>query len=146
MIIRQSRDTLSPTYIDAVKIRQKVFVQEQGVPLDIEIDDKEALCLHFVAYDDKDVACATCRIFPDSHEENATLQRMAVLSSHRGQKLGQFLLQQTMAYCKEQGFKTMELHAQLSAKPFYDKLGFIPEGEIFQEAGINHQTMTKELT
>ncbi|KHD46302.1 GNAT family N-acetyltransferase [Streptococcus hongkongensis] len=145
MIIRQSRDTLSPTYIDAIQIREKVFVQEQGVPLDIEIDDKEALCLHFVAYDDKDIACATCRILPDKQMKQVTLQRMAVLDNYRGQKLGQFLMQETMTYCKKQGFKTMELHAQLSAKPFYDKLGFISQGDIFQEAGIDHQTMTKNL-
>ncbi|MFI3886583.1 GNAT family N-acetyltransferase [Streptococcus parauberis] len=145
MIIRQSRDTLSPTYIDAVKIRQKVFVQEQGVPLSMEIDEKEALCLHIVAYDDKDIACATCRILPDSKFNKVTLQRMAVLANYRGQKLGQFLMQETIAYCKKQGFKTMELHAQLTAKPFYDKLGFTSQGDIFQEAGIDHQTMVKEL-
>ena len=52
MMIRHTRDTLSPVYLDALKIRHLVFVEGQGVPLRIEIDENEALCIHFVLYDD----------------------------------------------------------------------------------------------
>ena len=54
MIIKHTRDTLSETYLDAVAIRNTVFVKGQGVPHSIEIDANEAYCIHFVLYDDKD--------------------------------------------------------------------------------------------
>ncbi|MGT2960830.1 GNAT family N-acetyltransferase [Streptococcus caballi] len=145
MQIKQTRNTLSDTYLDAVRIRQKVFVQEQGVPRHIEIDKNEALCLHFVLYDDNDKAAATCRILPNAGHTKATLQRMAVLSDYRGQHLGALLLEEVVNFCQKQGFKTIELHAQLSAFAFYQKLSFRPVGQQFTEAGIEHITMKKEL-
>ena len=65
MIIKHTRDTLSETYLDAVAIRNTVFVKGQGVPHSIEIDANEAYCIHFVLYDDKDKAAATVRLLPN---------------------------------------------------------------------------------
>lgn len=62
MKIKQTRNTLSDTYLDAVRIRQVVFVKGQGVPMSLEIDENEAYCLHFVLYDEQGQAAATCRI------------------------------------------------------------------------------------
>jgi len=62
MIIKHTRDTLSETYLDAVAIRNTVFVKGQGVPRSIEIDANEAYCIHFVLYDDKGKAAATVHL------------------------------------------------------------------------------------
>ena len=65
MIIKHTRDTLSETYLDAVAIRNTVFVKGQGVPRSIDIDANEAYCIHFVLYDDKGQATATVRLLPN---------------------------------------------------------------------------------
>ncbi len=70
---------------------------------------------------------------------------MAVLPDQQGKHLGKHLLEEVITFCKQQGFKEMILHAQLTAKGFYDKLGFIPFGEEFEEAGIQHISMMKTL-
>lgn len=145
MKIKQTRNTLSDTYLDAVKIRQQVFVKGQGVPLSLEIDKNEAHCLHFVLYNDKNQAAATCRILPNKEHSEATLQRMAVLPVYQGQNLGKILLEEVMQFCQKQGFKRMILHAQLTAKGFYGKLGFTCFGDEFKEAGIMHISMEKIL-
>ena len=81
MIIKHTRDTLSETYLDAVAIRNTVFVKGQGVPRSIEIDANEAYCIHFVLYDDKGKAAATVRLLPNKDLTQLTLQRMAVLDA-----------------------------------------------------------------
>ena len=145
MKIKQTRNTLSDTYLDAVRIRQVVFVKGQGVPMSLEIDENEAYCLHFVLYDVQGQAAATCRILPNKDHSEATLRRMAVLPSYQGQNLGKLLLEDVIQFCQKQGFKRMVLHAQLTAKGFYDKLGFTCFGEEFEEAGIMHISMEKSL-
>ena len=92
MIIKHTRDTLSETYLDAVAIRNTVFVKGQGVPRSIDIDANEAYCIHFVLYDDKGQATATVRLLPNIDLTQVTLQRMAVLDDYQGQGLGSILL------------------------------------------------------
>ncbi|AXQ77952.1 GNAT family N-acetyltransferase [Streptococcus chenjunshii] len=145
MKIKQTRDTLSQTYHDAVRIRQLVFVQGQGVPRSIEIDKDEAYCLHFVLYDDAGEAAATCRILPSEDLAQAVLQRMAVLPAYRGQNLGQQLLEHVLSFCQQQRFRKLSLHAQLTAEGFYSKMGFNTVGSVFEEAGIRHITMEMAL-
>lgn len=145
MKIKQTRDTLSTTYLDAVKIRNLIFVQGQGVPLSIEIDKNEAYCIHFVLYDDNDKPLATCRLLPDEQKGFVTLQRMAVLDTHQGLGLGRRLLQAAETFAKEQRFKKITLHAQMTAYDFYAKNGYLPVGEQFLEAGIEHITVEKTL-
>ena len=70
---------------------------------------------------------------------------MAVLKGYRGQTLGQQLMTYVLKYAKQQEIERVTLHAQLTAKTFYAKLGFQEEGEIFDEAGIEHITMTQKL-
>ncbi|VTS14390.1 GNAT family acetyltransferase [Streptococcus pseudoporcinus] len=145
MIIKQTRNTLSKTYIDAVKIRQTVFVDEQKVPASLEIDKNEAHCLHFTVYHDDGRPCATCRILPSKNDNSVTLQRMAVLCDFRGDQVGQTLMTYVIDYVHIQGFEKIVLHAQLSAQTFYEKLGFSPVGTVFEEAGIKHITMEKTI-
>ncbi|NLQ49001.1 GNAT family N-acetyltransferase [Streptococcus mutans] len=146
MKINYTRDTLSSTYLDAVKIRNIVFVQGQGVPLTIEVDKNEAHCIHFVLYDDKNRAVATCRLLPTQDGITATLQRMAVLPGNRGKNYGKLILDAATDFAKNQGYRQMTLHAQLSAKGFYQRMQFKSLGQEFEEAGIKHITMTKAFS
>ena len=134
MIIKHTRDTLSETYLDAVAIRNTVFVKGQGVPHSIEIDANEAYCIHFVLYDDKDKAAATVRLLPNIDLSQVTLQRM-----------GSILLKEAEDFAQEQGFQTISLHAQLGALKFYLNNGYQEVGKIFEEAGIQHITVEKSL-
>lgn len=145
MIIKHTRDTLSETYLDAVAIRNTVFVKGQGVPHSIEIDANEAYCIHFVLYDDKGKAAATVRLLPNKDLTQVTLQRMAVLDAYQGQGLGSILLKEAEDFGQEQGFQTISLHAQLSALKFYLNNGYQEVGNIFEEAGIQHIPVEKYL-
>ena len=105
MIIKHTRDTLSETYLDAVAIRNTVFVKGQGVPRSIEIDANEAYCIHFVLYDDKGKAAATVRLLPNKDLTQVTLQRMAVLDAYQGQGLGSILLKEAEDFDKNKASK-----------------------------------------
>lgn len=144
MLVVQTKDTMSDIYLDAVRIRNKVFVQEQGVPVELEIDRNEAYAVHFVLYNDDKQALATVRLLP-LNDDQMKLQRMAVLAKFRGNGYGELIIEAAEKFAKEQGFKEITLGAQLTAKDFYSKLGYQPEGAIFQDAGIDHVHMTKKL-
>ena len=144
MKILITKDTMSDIYLDAVRIRQKVFVQEQGVPANLEIDENEAYSVHFVLYTEEEKPAATVRLLP-LDDQTFKLQRMAVLKEYRGKKLGAEIIAEAETFAKQQGFKTIELGAQLTAETFYQKLGYVAYGEIFQDAGIDHVHMRKEL-
>ena len=144
MKILITKDTMSEIYLDAVRIRQKVFVQEQGVPSNLEIDGNEAYAVHFVLYTDDKQAAATIRLLP-LDEKTFKLQRMAVLKAYRGKNLGAAIVEEAELFAKQHQFKTIELGAQLSAEKFYQKLGYNAYGEIFQDAGIDHIHMKKEF-
>lgn len=141
MIIKHTRDTLSETYLDAVAIRNTVFVKVQGVPRSVDIDANEA----YVLYDDKGQATATVRLLPNIDLTQVTLQRMAVLDNYQGQGLGSILLKEAEDFAQEQGFKSISLHAQLRVLKFYLNNGYQEVGQIFEEAGIQHITVEKSL-
>ncbi|OTP09485.1 GNAT family acetyltransferase [Enterococcus sp. 10A9_DIV0425] len=144
MKVVHTKDTMSHIYLDAVRIRNQVFVVEQGVPLAREIDQDEAHCIHFVLYSEQNQACGTVRLLPLENGK-MKVQRMAILSEYRHQGLGQILLREAEDFAKKQGFNTMVLGAQQTAILFYEKLHYTPYGETFIDAGITHQSMTKKL-
>ncbi len=121
---------------DAKLIRFEVFVQEQNVPPELEMDHMDAVCLHAVAYDDAGVPVGTGRLLPDGH-----IGRMAVRKPGRGNGIGGALLQALMAQARARGDKAVVLSAQTHAAPFYQRHGFSIDGEEFYEAGIPHITM-----
>ncbi|MDC8756972.1 GNAT family N-acetyltransferase [Janthinobacterium fluminis] len=123
---------------DASRIRFEVFVDEQNVPADIELDDMDALSLHAVAYDGAGVALGTGRLLPDGH-----IGRMAVRKIARGLGLGGALLQTLMNKARERGDTRVVLNAQTVAAPFYQAHGFTASGTEFQEAGIAHIEMSR---
>jgi predicted GNAT family N-acyltransferase len=146
MGVLNSCDTKSDIYSDAVRIRHHVFVEEQQVPIEIEIDEYETLCVHFVLYNEENKAVATARLLPDS--ENAgivTLQRMAVLKEYRRNGYGRNVIVAIEKLAKQNQFSEIVLHAQLTAKKFYVQMGYIPFGVEFEEAGIRHISMRKEI-
>ncbi|MGM0215654.1 GNAT family N-acetyltransferase [Enterococcus sp. AZ109] len=144
MKILITKDTMSDIYLDAVKIRNQVFIKEQGVPLAREIDKNEAYSVHFVLYLDEHKAAATVRLLPLNSQE-LKLQRMAVLEEYRGQHLGEAVIKEAERFAKQQGFQEVRLDAQLTAQPFYENQGYTAYGEVFEDAQIEHIHMKKEL-
>ncbi len=121
---------------DATAIRFEVFVDEQKVPAEIELDDMDAVCLHAVAYDDFGAAIGTGRLLPDGH-----IGRMAVRQPGRGTGVGGAILTLLMEKARERGDLAVVLNAQTVAAPFYARHGFLQQGEQFEEAGIAHVEM-----
>lgn len=137
-------DIESATYKDALKIRKKVFVDEQKVPLELEIDELEDKTLHVVGYFNQK-AVATARIY-EKYSKTYKIQRVAVDSDLRGQQLGAQLMHEVERYTTAMGGQALILDAQDYAMPFYEKLGFqVTNSEGFMDAGIPHHSMKKEL-
>ena len=146
MHIKQTRDTMSDIYFDALRIRNTVFVKEQGVPYELEMENpvEEAEAVHFVGYIDG-TAVGTVRLLADSEGKTALVQRMAILKEERGKGYAHYLIDALLAFAKEAKLSELVLHAQVTARGLYDKFDFIAEGEVFEEAGIDHITMRKIL-
>lgn len=120
-------------------IRHQVFVEEQNVPVELELDEHDATAVHAVAFKD-DAAVGTGRLLPDAH-----IGRMAVLKTHRGSGVGARLLSALLDEAGRQGCSSVVLAAQCRAQGFYLAQGFTPEGEEFLDAGISHILMRKKL-
>lgn len=133
----------SKIYEDAVNIRYEVFVEEQKVPADVEIDELEDKSHHVVLYEDEQ-PMGTARIY---HRGDGIykIQRVAVLKNYRGKGIGVQLMKECeLQISKLRGTK-ITLGAQLQALSFYEKLGYKAEGAEFMDAGIPHREMTKML-
>ncbi|MCA1326563.1 GNAT family N-acetyltransferase [Herbaspirillum sp. alder98] len=124
----------------AQPIRFEVFVDEQQVPAEIELDEMDAVSIHAVAYDEQGAPVATGRLLPDGH-----IGRMAVRRAGRGKGVGGAVLQALMAAARSRGDSGVVLNAQAHAEPFYAAHGFAREGDEFMEAGIPHITMRARL-
>ena len=123
----------------AYPIRKKVFIEEQGVPEDMELDEHDPLAKHALAYQDG-LCVGTGRLVRlDNH--HAQIGRMAVLNDYRNQDIGSAILGSLITLAKAEGVSTLVLHSQISAAPFYAKFGFVAEGPIYEEAGIAHRNM-----
>jgi predicted GNAT family N-acyltransferase len=123
----------------AVPLRFAVFVQEQGVPVEIELDELDAGCLHALAFQGNR-AVGTGRLLPDGH-----IGRMAVLKPWRRRGIGGAMLKKLVEAAAGRGVRTLRLSAQVHALEFYRAHGFRPEGEVYEEAGIPHQGMLRQL-
>lgn len=126
---------------DATLVRHEVFVVEQQVPLEEEMDQRDAVCLHAVVYGPDGQPAGTGRLLPDGH-----IGRMAVRKPHRGKGLGSLLLTSLVDAARRQGHLQVELAAQLHAQGFYAAHGFVAEGPVFLDAGIDHINMRRVLT
>lgn len=122
----------------------KVFVEEQNVPAEEEVDGYEETCTHFVLYDDSGEAVGTVRYRP-LEGGMIKVERMAVLKTHRGRQYGYDLMEAVHQHARSAGFLTTKLGAQVHAIPFYEKLGYSVSSDEFDDAGIPHKYMTREL-
>ena len=121
-------------------LRVRVFVEEQGVPAEIERDALDAVCRHAIARDAGGRVIATGRLLPDGH-----IGRMAVLRTARGAGVGGAVLQALIAEAARRGLPEVALNAQTHALAFYLRHGFEAVGEVFMEAGIPHRAMRRTV-
>ncbi|WP_130609861.1 GNAT family N-acetyltransferase [Cohnella abietis] len=147
MMMKCKRVTTHDELMQAAKVREEVFVKEQGVPSELEIDEYDIspdACYHFIVVEEGQ-AIAAGR-FKRFEEEAAKMQRIAVLKPYRGMGVGKLLLQKMEEEAKADGFKASVLDAQCSAEVFYSKLGYLVESEEpFLDADIWHVRMRKSL-
>ncbi|HEY5637942.1 MAG TPA: GNAT family N-acetyltransferase [Burkholderiales bacterium] len=132
----------------AAPIRFAVFVDEQRVPAEIELDDQDAASLHAIARDAQSVALGTGRLLPTAKEAGRKVShigRMAVLRDARGRGVGAALLNALVEAARARGDEEIVLSAQVSAEGFYRGRGFIAEGAVYAEAGIAHRDMRLRL-
>ena len=122
----------------AFGIRMRVFVSEQGVPRDIELDDDDQHAIHFLATS-SGRAVGTARLV--MRGKKAKVGRMAVLKKYRRKGIGTALLKRVIAAAKRRGARIIFLHAQITVIEFYEKMGFRCVGPVFDEAGIAHRQM-----
>jgi len=116
-------------------LRTLVFVQEQGVPAELEEDYYDPYCLHVMAgVSNQVIGCG--RLLPDGH-----IGRMAVREDFRGKGVGQAILKRLLHLARIRGHQNVILHAQAQAMGFYQKAGFQVTSEPFEEAGIEHVQM-----
>ena len=138
MIIRVKRVASDTALVQAFRIRMRVFVQEQGVPEDIELDRDDQRALHFLALA-SGRAVGTARLV--MRRGDVKIGRMAVLKSYRRRGVGRKLLRRAVATAKKLGARHIYLHAQVPVIEFYEKLGFCCIGPVFHEAAIPHRKM-----
>lgn len=125
---------------DLRAVRDVVFVQEQGVPEALERDALDPMCRHVLARDAQGRPIGTGRLTPDRR-----IGRMAVLPEWRNRGVGEELLKALLGQARELGWPEVSLHAQVPAMAFYARQGFLPYGERFVEAGLDHQSMRLAL-
>jgi len=129
---------------DAAALRTAVFVEEQRIPAEMEWDEADAGALHAVAYNRLGRPVATGRLLQASPGV-AKVGRMAVHQVLRDTGLGRQVLQALADAATGRGDRQLVLHAQRTAEPFYRRLGFQPQGQPFEEAGIPHIEMAAAL-
>lgn len=128
----------------AMRIRHEVFVEEQAVPVELERDEWDEGAEHFLALLDGQPA-GTVRLVVEQPGE-AHLGRLAVLPPARGTGLGVALVKAVEERAQERSLASVVLGAQVHALPFYARLGYTVEGEVFDDAGIPHRWMRKRLS
>lgn len=127
---------------DAFTIRKKVFVEEQNVPLEEEIDQFEDDSNHFLLYNNEEaIGAGRFRIL----DGLGKVERICVMKDARGTGAGKEIMTGIEEYARKLNISTLKLNAQTYAIPFYEKLGYVVVSEEFLDAGIPHKTMKKTL-
>jgi predicted GNAT family N-acyltransferase len=124
-----------------LSVRVPVFVDEQGVPRAIETDDRDAHCVHVLALAGG-TPVGTGRL---DVAQDGKIGRVAVLRDWRGRGVGRAIMRQLHRFARGDGLAQVWCHAQRSAVPFYERLGYRPEGDEFEEAGIPHRRLRASL-
>ena len=124
---------------DICAIRYEVFIDEQNVPEELEIDGLDGEAKHVLAFVDE-VPIGTGRILSDGH-----IGRVAVLKKYRGKGTGKFIMKELIKWAQDMNLEKVWLSSQCHAHSFYLDLGFVCVGEIYKEAGIDHIKMYRAL-
>lgn len=127
---------------DAFQVRMTVFVEEQKVPAEEELDAHDKTAIHFITYDEEKAVAASRLRFV---EEYGKLERICVLKPYRGRDIGKQIIHEMEAVILKNGYKKAKLNAQTHAQVFYQKLGYETVSGEFMDAGIPHVTMIKTL-
>lgn len=123
-------------------LRRTVFIDEQGVPEEDELDDKDEAAIHLLATIDGKPAGSARLLLSGT---TGKIGRVCVLKPHRGSGLGAALIRAALAELRAQGMTTAKLGSQTHAIPFYERLGFTPTGPEYMDAGIPHRDMALPL-
>jgi predicted GNAT family N-acyltransferase len=121
-------------------VRRRVFIDEQGVPEALEWDEHDRSSVHALALNSLGTAIGTGRVLPDGH-----IGRMAVLPAWRGLGVGAAILQRLLDVAASAGHPRAFANAQVSAIGFYERAGFVAAGPVFDDAGIPHRVMHRDL-
>ena len=128
---------------EGIEIRRKVFVEEQGIQN--EFDKVDEIAVHFLVFDDMGAPICTCRVFFDDKKSVYVMGRFAVKKECRGKNVGRLMVERIVEYVRKKGQNELQVHAQCRATPFYEKVGFVPFGDVEEEEGIPHIWMKKEI-
>lgn len=139
MTICRQYESLPP---EAAMIRQEVFVEEQGFV--VEFDEIDDIAKHIVLFKDE-TPVGTCRFYWSKEKASHVLGRVAVRKAFRGQCFGQALLQEAEQQVRTLQGQSLCLAAQVRAKPFYEKQGYLAAGDEFLDEGCPHIWMYKSL-
>ena len=120
-------------------IRTQVFIEEQNVPVELEWEEEDVDCVHLLVKNNNDYI-ATARLL-----ETGQIGRMAVLKPYRQCGIGSAMLQKILSIAKDRDMESVFLNAQIDAVKFYEKFGFLTQGDTFDDAGIPHVRMDKVL-
>ncbi|WP_274655040.1 GNAT family N-acetyltransferase [Paenibacillus humicola] len=127
---------------DAFRVRSAVFVGEQGVPPELELDELEDEAEHIVVYSgSRPIGAGRVRLVDGAGK----LERICVLAEYRSQGIGQMIVRELESIARSKGAAKAKLNSQTHAEPFYAKLGYVTVSAIFMDAGMPHVTMVKEL-
>ena len=126
---------------DAFFVRKAVFIDEQQVAVEEEIDEYEDCSVHFVLYNDQNEPIGAGRF--RELDGYGKVERICVLPTYRQSGAGHKIMKAIEEYASQHGFQKLKLNAQTHAIPFYEKLGYHIISEEFLDAGIPHRTMVK---
>ncbi|MBM4411303.1 MAG: GNAT family N-acetyltransferase [Chloroflexi bacterium] len=131
---------------EAFAVRFRVFVDEQRIPADEELDRYDATptdshALHLVARVDGAAVGAARLLLDAPSSEPVHLGRVAVLPEWRRHQVGNALMERLHAEARARGYRTVEISAQVTAIPFYERLGYVADDPVYLEAGIDHRVM-----
>lgn len=129
---------------DAYTVRKKVFVEEQGVPLNLELDEYDQDATHFVVYDEESHPIGAGRLRGQVNA-HGKIERICILPEHRGKHIGNLIMNTLEEHAKKNSIKKLLLNAQSYAVPFYEKLGYVVTSPEFMDADIPHRAMEKCL-
>ena len=139
----RARRATAADWPEVAALRTRVFVEEQRVPAEMEQDEHDATAVHALAEDEDGRVVATGRLLV--RDGRAVIGRMAVDAAARGRGHGAAVLAELHRQAAVLGLPEVELHAQLTARGFYERAGYTAVGDCYEEAGIAHVTMRRSL-